>query len=113
MYSSDPNLSLSNAPIVSGDNIGTTVSVTNGYDSLVTVQITRTDPNAVLADYASVSIVVGVLVQTSDPQLQTYTLIGAEHCLFNEQIRIARMVQQSKLRAQTTANGFYFRDASK
>jgi hypothetical protein len=98
---------MANSPIISGHRVGTSVSVTDKYDNLISIQIIKTDPALVLPDYASVSVVVSVVQVVN--HIQVATVLGAEHILFNASIRLARMLAVSKL-ASGVADGFYFRD---
>ena len=108
IYSSDPNLILSSSPIISGHRVGTSVSVPNNYDSLISIQIVKTDPTLVLPDYASVSIVASVLQKLGN--VEASTIVGTEHILFNAAIRLSRKLLATQLLGGV-ANGFYFRDA--
>ncbi|EGO00881.1 hypothetical protein SERLA73DRAFT_71853 [Serpula lacrymans var. lacrymans S7.3] len=106
MYSSDSRLTMSSTPIINGQRVGTSLSITGEYDSLITIQIVKTDPTVVLPNYASVSLVANVIQKLG--KIEVATVLGAEHLLFDESIRLARSLVKTK-QAGSTVEGFYFR----
>ncbi|TDL16741.1 hypothetical protein BD410DRAFT_844164 [Rickenella mellea] len=108
IFSDDPAVNLARTHIVTGHRVGTTITVKDGFDALITVQIYKGTGATMPPNYASVSLVASI-VQTSG-HLQTIQVIGAEHVLFDSALRLARGIVRAQ-QLGNTAVGFYFRDA--
>ncbi|TDL16739.1 hypothetical protein BD410DRAFT_831879 [Rickenella mellea] len=107
IFSSDPSINMARTHIVTGHRVGTAISVKDGFDALITIQVYKGKDSPLPPNYASVSLVASV-VNTSG-RIQTSQVIGAEHVLFDSSIRLSRGIVKSK-QLGDAAVGFYFRD---
>ncbi|TDL14744.1 hypothetical protein BD410DRAFT_832964 [Rickenella mellea] len=108
IFSDNPAVNMARTHIVSGHRVGTTISVKDGFDALITVQVYKGTGAPLPPNYASISVVASV-IQTSG-RIQTLQVIGAEHVLFDSAIRLSRGIVKAR-QLGDTAVGFYFRDA--
>ncbi|TDL16731.1 hypothetical protein BD410DRAFT_844155 [Rickenella mellea] len=107
IFSDDPAVNMARTAVVNGHRIGTTISVKDGFDALITVQVYKGTASTLPPNYASISLIASV-IQTSG-RIQTLQIIGAEHLLFDSAIRLARGIVKSE-QLGDTAVGFFFRD---
>ncbi|TDL16745.1 hypothetical protein BD410DRAFT_613226 [Rickenella mellea] len=107
IFSSDPAINMARTHIVTGHRVGTTISVKNGFDALITVQVYKGKDSPLPPNYASISLVASV-VHTSS-RIQTIQVIGAEHVLFDSSLRLSKGSAKAQHLGDTEV-GFYFRD---